>query len=258
VIGVIEGADARLKSEYVVLMGHADHIGINAAGRGDRINNGALDNAAGVATLLEVARAFTTATERPRRSILIVANTAEEKGLLGAEYFAHHPTVAIEQVTATIDLDMPMLLYDFTDVVAYGAGHSSLERVFQKVTAAMGVSLAADPMPEQAIFVRSDHYAMAKVGVPAVMLATGMANGGEAAWGRFLSTTYHQPSDDLSQPIQWSAGAKFAELNYRVVRALADADQRAQWYANDYFGDLFAAGATKVARPSTEPTQLVR
>ena len=82
------------------------------------------------------------------------------------------------------------------------------------------------------------------------MLATGMANGGEAAWGEFLGQHYHQPSDDLSQPIVWSAGAKFAELNYRVVRALADADARAQWYASDYFGDLFAAGAAKVARPA--------
>jgi hypothetical protein len=91
---------------------------------------------------------------------------------------------------------------------------------------------------------------MVKAGVPAVMLATGMANGGEAAWGKFLSTNYHQPSDDLSQPIVWSAGAKFAELNYRVVRTLADSDMRAQWYENDYFGDLFAPAAPKAARPA--------
>ena len=116
-----------------------------------------------------------------------------------------------------------MLLYDFTDVVAYGAGHSSLESVFQKAGAAMGVKLSPDPMPEQAIFVRSDHYAMVKVGVPAVMLATGMANGGEAAWAKFFCQQLPQAnSDDVSQSINWNAGAKFAELNYRVVRALAD------------------------------------
>jgi Zn-dependent M28 family amino/carboxypeptidase len=157
--------------------------------------------------------------------------------------------VPIDSVTAAIDLDMPMLLYDFTDVVAYGAGHSNLEGVFQKAGAAMGVKLSPDPMPEQAIFVRSDHYAMVKVGVPAVMLATGMANGGSAAWAKYFANSYHQPSDDLAQPIVWSAGAKFAELNYRVVRALADADGRAQWYAKDYFGDLFAAKAPKAAKP---------
>ena len=135
VIGIIEGADATLKDEYVALMAHADHIGIKAQGPGDRINNGALDNGAGVATLIEVARAFMTAAERPRRSILVVANTAEEKGLLGAEYFAHYPAVPIERVTAAIDLDMPMLLYDFTDVVAYGAAHSTLAGVFAKAGA---------------------------------------------------------------------------------------------------------------------------
>jgi Zn-dependent M28 family amino/carboxypeptidase len=248
VIGVIEGSDARLKSEYVVLMGHADHIGIKPGTSGDRINNGALDNAAGVATLIEVARAFTTDAKRPRRSILVVANTAEEKGLLGAEYFAHYPTVPIERVTAAIDLDMPMLLYDFTDVVAYGAGHSTLESVFKKAGAAMSVTLSPDPMPEQAVFVRSDHYPMVKAGVPAVMLATGMANGGDAAWARFLSTNYHQPSDDLSQPILWKAGARFAEFNYRVVRELADADAPARWYANDYFGNLFAPKGEKVVK----------
>ena len=193
-----------------------------------------------------------TAAERPRRSILVIANTAEEKGLLGAEYFAHYPAVPIERVTAAIDLDMPMLLYDFTDVVAYGAAHSTLAGVFAKAGAAMHVTLSPDPMPEQAIFVRSDHYAMVEMGVPAVMLATGMANGGEAAWGKFLSTNYHQPSDDLSQPIDWQAGAKFAEFNYRVVRELADSATRVQWYSKDYFGDLFAPNAAKVARPAAQ------
>lgn len=138
-----------------------------------------------------------------------------------------------------------MLLYDFTDVVAYGASHSTVDRAFEKAGAEMGVRLSPDPMPEQAIFVRSDHYAMVRAGGPAVMLATGMANGGAAAWGKFLSTNYHQPSDDVSQPIVWQSGAKFAELNYRPVRTLADNDEPARWYAKDYFGDLFAPKAVK-------------
>jgi len=245
VVGIIEGSDPNLRSEFVVLMGHADHIGVNREGAGDRINNGALDNAAGTATLIEVARALAVVPERPRRSILIVANTAEEKGLLGAESFAHAPTVPIERMVAAIDLDMPMLLYDFTDVVAFGATHSTLKGAFEKTASAMGITLSPDPMPEQTIFVRSDHYTMVKLGVPAVMLATGMANGGDKAWATYLSTHYHRPSDDLSQPIVWSAGAKFAEFNYRVVKALADSDNRPQWYAQDYFGDLFAPKAVK-------------
>ena len=252
VIGVIEGSDPKLKDEYVALMGHVDHIGVKRTGKGDRINNGALDNAAGTATLLEVARVLTSGA-RPRRSVLIVANTAEEKGLLGAEYFAHYPTVPIEKITAAIDLDMPLITYEFTDVVAYGATHSTLQDAFTQAGAAMSVKLAPDPMPEQAVFVRSDHYAMVKVGVPAVMLATGMENGGSAAWGKYLSDHYHQPSDDVSQPIVWSAGAKFAEVNYRVVRALADADAPAKWYEGDYFGNLFAPKASKAPKPASQP-----
>jgi Peptidase family M28 len=249
VIGVIEGSDPKLKDDYVALMGHADHIGVKRIGKGDRINNGALDNAAGTATLLEVARVL-TATAPPRRSILIVANTAEEKGLLGAEYFAHYPTVPIERITAAIDLDMPLITYEFTDVIAYGVGHSTLQDAFKQAGAAMNVKLSPDPMPEQAVFVRSDHYAMVKVGVPAVMLATGMENGGATAWAKYLSDHYHQPSDDVSLPIVWSAGAKFAEVNYRVVRALADADAPARWYEGDYFGNLFAPKAAKAPRPA--------
>ncbi|HEU4934805.1 MAG TPA: M28 family peptidase [Vicinamibacterales bacterium] len=252
VIGVIEGSDGKLKDEYVALMGHADHIGVKRTGKGDRINNGALDNAAGTATLLEVARVLTS-TGRPRRSVLIVANTAEEKGLLGAEYFAHYPTVPIEKITAAIDLDMPLITYDFTDVIAYGATHSTLQDAFRQAGGAMNVKLSPDPMPEQAVFVRSDHYAMVKVGVPAVMLATGMENGGSAAWGKYLSDHYHQPSDDMSLPIVWKAGAKFAEVNYRVVRALADADAPAQWYEGDYFGTLFAPKASKAPKPGSLP-----
>ena len=160
---MIEGADPGLKDEFVVLMAHADHIGMTAGGAGDRINNGALDNAAGVATLLEVARAFASTAQRPRRSLLFVANTAEEKGLLGAEFFAHYPTIPIERITAAIDLDMPMLLYDFTDVVAFGASHSTIADAFRQAGAAMGVKLSPDPMPEQAIFVRSDQIGRAHV-----------------------------------------------------------------------------------------------
>ena len=249
VIGIVEGSDPKLKDQYVVLMGHLDHLGMKPEGAtGDRIYNGALDNAAGSATLLEVARAFATEPVKPRRSVLIVSNTGEEKGLLGADYFAHYPTVPAGQIVSGVDLDMPILLYDFTDVVAYGGQHSTLSAAIAKAGAAMNVKLSPDPQPEQAIFVRSDHYPLVKQGVPAVMLATGMANGGAEAWSRFLSTNYHQPSDDISQPILWASGAKFARLNYLISRELANSDQAPQWYAGDYFGDLFANAAVKAAR----------
>ena len=198
---------------------------------------------------MEVARAFATDPVKPRRSLLIVSNTGEEKGLLGADYFAHYPTVPAGQIVSGVDLDMPMLLYDFTDVVAYGAQHSTLSSAIVKAGGKMNITLSPDPTPQEATFVRSDHYALVKQGVPAVMLATGMANGGAAAWLKYESTNYHQTSDDLHQPIVWESGAKFARLNYLISRELANSDQAPQWYAGDYFGDLFAPGAVKAEKP---------
>lgn len=253
VAAILPGADPTLAAQYVVLSAHLDHIGISPAKPGepsetDRINNGALDNAAGIATMLEVARAAATAPTRPRRSIIFLASTGEEKGLLGADYFARHPTVPVSQIVGNVDLDMPLLLYPFTDVVAFGSDHSTLGRLVSTAVAPMGIKLSGDPMPQESIFVRSDHYMFVKQGVPAVFLATGFANGGEAAWGKFLAGNYHHPGDDVNQGIDWQAGARFAEANYRITRAMADADGVPQWYQGDYFGNLFAPAAAKAAK----------
>jgi hypothetical protein len=250
VIGYLLGADRRLSSEHIILMGHLDHIGIDADAKPgqDRINNGALDNASGIATMLEAARHFTSSGKPPRRSLMFVANTGEEKGLLGAQYLAAHPTVPANNIVGLVNLDMPLLLYDFTDVIAFGAEHSTMASIAATAAKSMKVKIAADPMPQQSLFVRSDHYRFVERGVPSIFLMTGYGNGGEAAWGRFLSTNYHKPSDDLAQPINWNAAARFAELNYRIARALADANQRPMWYAGDYFGNRFAPAQPKAAK----------
>lgn len=250
VIGELPGSDPKLAAEIVVLSAHLDHIGISPAKPGDapdkdRINNGALDNASGIATMLEVARAAATAPDKPRRTLLFLASTAEEKGLLGADYFAQNPTVPIDKIVGDVDLDMPLLLYPFTDVIAFGADHSTLGKVVADAAAPMGIALSADPMPEEGIFTRSDHYMFVRQGVPAVFLATGYANGGEAAWKGFFDKAYHQPADDMNQPIDWVAAARFAEVNYRITRAMADADEAPRWYKGDYFGDAFAPSAPK-------------
>ncbi|HEY0413725.1 MAG TPA: M28 family metallopeptidase [Allosphingosinicella sp.] len=252
VIGILPGADPALRDEYVVLMAHLDHLGLKADARPgeDRVYNGALDNAAGIATLLEAARAFAESDERPRRSILFIANTGEEKGLLGADYYAHFPTVPIGRIVGAVDLDMPLLLYPFTDVIAFGAGHSTVAEAVRRAAGRMGVALSPDPMPEQNIFVRSDHYEFVRQGVPAILLATGFANGGAAKWRAFLNGAYHHVNDDLTQPIDWEAGARYAELNYLISRELADADARPLWYEGDYFGNLFAPGQPRAARPA--------
>jgi Zn-dependent M28 family amino/carboxypeptidase len=250
VIGLLPGSDPRLAGEYVVLMGHLDHLGVKEGAKPgeDAIYNGALDNAAGIATMIEAAREFVESGKRPRRSILFIANTGEEKGLLGADYFAWHPTVPIKRIVAAVDLDMPLLTYDFTDVVAFGAANSTVARTVAQAARGMGIAVSADPMPEQSIFVRSDHYQFVRRGVPAILLFTGYANGGKARWDHFFAQVYHRPNDDISQPINWKAGARYARLNYEIARALADSDARPRWYRGDYFGDRFAPGQPRAER----------
>ena len=250
VLGLLPGSDPRLRDEYVVLMGHLDHLGVkrDAKPGEDAIYNGALDNAAGVATMLEAAREFVASAKKPRRSILFIANTGEEKGLLGADYFAAHPTVPIGQIVAAVDLDMPVPLYDFNDVIAFGADHSTVAQTVAAAGRALGMTVSPDPMPQQSIFVRSDHYRFVVRGIPAILLFTGYGNGGKAAWDHFFASIYHTPKDDLSQPINWAAAARYAQLNYRIGAALANNPQRPRWYRGNYFGDLFAPG-----QPRAEP-----
>jgi len=250
VIGLLPGSDPALRNEYVILMGHLDHLGIkrDAKPGEDSVYNGAIDNAAGIATLLEAAREFVASGRPPRRSVLFIANTGEERGLRGADYFAANPTVPLKSIVAVVDLDMPMLLYEFTDIVAFGGEHSTVARTIAGAAQAMGVKVSPDPMPEEAIFVRSDHYRFVTRGIPAILLMTGYANGGEAKWKEFFAKHYHKPGDDVSLPIRWDQGARYAELNYRIARELADADQRPLWYQGDYFGDTFAPGQPRAPR----------
>jgi len=252
VVGLLKGSDPSLAAQYVVLMGHLDHLGVkpDAKPGEDAIYNGALDNAAGVATMLEAARQFAAQQARPKRSVLFIANTGEEKGLLGADYYANHPTVPAASIVGLVDLDMPVLLYPFTDVTAFGADHSTIGATVAEAGRSMGISVAPDPMPQEAIFTRSDHYQFVRKGVPAVLLMTGYANGGAAAWSAYLGKVYHSPQDDLSQKIDWDAGARYALLNYRISRAMADAPERPMWLKSDYFGDLFDAKGPRAPAPA--------
>ncbi len=240
VVGFIEGSDPVLKNEAVILTAHLDHLGLKQRKDKDDdiVNNGAVDNALGVATFLDVARAFTK--ERPpRRSIYIVALTGEEKGIVGSDYFAHYPPLDGGRMVANVNLDMPMTLFPFTDIIAFGAEHSTLGPIVAKAAAEMDVKLSPDPIPEEGRFTRSDHYRFVQQGVPSVCVVLGYANGGEAVFEDFLRNHYHQPSDQLSLPIDYDQAARFAQLNYRIARAIADADQPPEWNPGDYFSELF-------------------
>ena len=244
VVGMVEGSDPVLNGEFVVFTAHLDHLGIKPGMTGDNIYNGAMDNASGVATLLEMARLIAQMPVKPKRSILFIAATGEEKGLLGSDYFATNPTVPASSMVANVNLDMPILIYNFSNVIAFGAEHSTLEEMTARAAAELKLGLVPDPMPEQALFIRSDQYSFVRQGVPSIFLVTGTGsfdkneNVAELVSG-FRHSHYHQPSDDMSLPINWDAAERFAQLNYVLGIDIADSPERIRWKRGDFFGDLF-------------------
>lgn len=247
VAGMLEGSDPTLKGEVVVLSGHLDHTGICPPVKSDNICNGAMDNAIGIASMIEVARGFKQSATRPKRSILFLAVTAEEKGLVGADYFAQNPTVPKSSLVANVNLDMPVVTYDFQDVVAFGAERSSLGPAVARAATSMGIALVPDPQPEEGIFTRSDHYRFVQQGIPAVYLKPGPGGEGASADAAFRKANYHQPSDDLNLPFHWGAATKFVALNLAIARDLADAPERPRWNRGDFFGTLYNGhGATEI------------
>ncbi|HEY0502987.1 MAG TPA: M28 family metallopeptidase [Lysobacter sp.] len=235
------------KDEAVVFSAHLDHVGIGAPVDGDAIYNGALDNALGIAVMLEAANRLAHDPAPLQRTAVFVAVTAEEKGLLGAEWFARHPTVA-GPLVANVNMDMPILLAPTRDVVPIGLEHSTLQPLVQRAAKEIGVSLSPDPAPEEVVFVRSDQYAFIRAGVPAVYLDggyEGLEGDAKPVQEAFLRERYHQPGDDATQPIRYADAARLARLNARIGRLIADAPQAPQWNANDFFGGKFG----KPARP---------
>lgn len=241
VIGVLPGADPALAAESVVVTAHLDHIGICQPLAENAICNGALDNASGTAAMLESARALAQGP-RPARTVVFIALTAEEKGLLGSAHVAAHPTPAMRRMVANINLDMPVMLYEFNDVIAFGAEHSTLGALAAGAATRAGVSLSPDPIPEQSLFVRSDHYNFVRQGVPSVFLMTGFSSPDPEddegqAFLRFLGGNYHAPGDDLSQPLRFDQGAKFALINYEIIRAVANAAETPRWHEDSFFAN---------------------
>jgi Peptidase family M28/PA domain len=251
VIGMIPGSDPSVAGEYVLLMAHLDHSGVDDTKSGDKIFNGAMDNASGTASLLEAAHALASGP-RPRRPIIFAAVTAEERGLLGSDYLARNPVVGNGKVVAVVNLDMPVLLYDFQDVIAFGAEHSTMGQAVARAGQSMGTEMSPDPLPAEGLFTRSDHYSFVRQGVPSVFLMTGFKNGGDQQFQDFLKTHYHKVSDDLALPFDWNAAAKFARLNTAIANEVANAPAIPAWYSDSFFGKTFAPAAPKVERPKAE------
>jgi Zn-dependent M28 family amino/carboxypeptidase len=241
VIGRIDGADPQLAREAVVVSAHLDHLGVDATGA---IRNGAIDNASGIAQLLAVARAFATGPRPPRRTVILLATTGEELGLLGAEAYAAHPTWPIDRIAADINIDQTGMMWPIVDVVADGAERSTLAASVARATTALGLSVSPDPVPEQGFFLRSDQAPFARAGVPSMIFRPGFrdrsggSDANRALFTRWRGTAYHSPLDKLDQrdpPIDFASGATMAHLIYLTALDVADADQRPRWNSGDAF-----------------------
>jgi hypothetical protein len=251
--GMLPGTDPALANEVIVFTSHLDHVGIGAPVSGDSIYNGALDNAAGIASMLEVARVLSAQPLHLKRSVLFLAVTAEEKGLVGSDYFANKPTLARERMVGVINLDGAMPFYDLVDVVGYGADSSTLGDSLRLAASSLGITVSPDLAPEQAYFTRSDHYPFVRKGIPGIFLIAGDAptpDGKNAAQinQQWAAQHLHQPSDDLNQPFDYGHMVKWAELFRRWTVATANTPERPLWYEGDYFGARFAPAAPKKTR----------
>ena len=256
VAGLLRGSDPRLRDEVVVFTAHLDHLGVGEPVQGDSIYNGALDNASGVAGLLEVARAFGALSRPPRRSVLFLAVTGEEAGLLGSDYFAEHPTVPIERIVANVNLDGLALLYPLRELVAFGADHSTLDSTVARVAHRLGIVLAPDPFPQEVFFVRSDQYSFVRRGVPSLFPFMGLrsdsAVDAPARFKEWFASRYHTPQDDLGQPMDFESGARQAQLDFLVGLEIANADERPAWKRGDFFERTFGRARGESSRAGAE------
>jgi Zn-dependent M28 family amino/carboxypeptidase len=237
VVGLLPGSDPALGREHVVLTAHLDHVGVGAPVNGDRIYNGAMDNASGIATLIEVARTLAAGPARPRRSILFVAVTAEEHGLLGSRYFAGDPTVPRASIVANINMDMFLPLFPMKSVMVLGLDESDLGDRVRDVAKRLGLGVNPDPQPERNRFTRSDQYSFIRQGVPALAMKVGSDPGSPEAEvdARWTKERYHQPSDDLQQPVDLAAAITFTRLVGMLAADLANHTARPQWKPDSFF-----------------------
>jgi Zn-dependent M28 family amino/carboxypeptidase len=241
VVAIYRGNDLTLKNEYVVYSAHWDHLGVRPDQPGDNIYNGAVDNATGVAGIIAIANAFNSLAIKPRRSILFIATTAEEQGLLGAEYYATHPLVPFQQTVANINLDSMNALGVTTDITPLGAERSTLGKVIDEVAKENNVTVSPDPRPEQGSFYRSDHFPFAKAGVPAVSFNPGVKFVGHSdKWGDeqfqdYNQHRYHQPSDEYSPNWNFGGMIQQARLAFWIGLRVANATETPQWNRGDEF-----------------------
>jgi Zn-dependent M28 family amino/carboxypeptidase len=237
IVAKLEGSDPSLKNEYVLLSAHLDHLGETAPVNGRTVFAGAMDDASGVASVLEIARSFSQNRERPKRSMLFVIFTGEEKGLLGSRFFAGRPTVPESAIVADLNLDMFMPLFPLKKLHVQGLMESTLEEDARAVGAAHSIEIAMDPEPDRNSFVRTDQYSFVQAGVPALAMKFGWtANSPEyKAWRQWLAQRYHSVEDNLSQPVDTAAAAQFDSFLSDLARRVANNSGRPHYVESSFF-----------------------
>jgi Zn-dependent M28 family amino/carboxypeptidase len=237
VAGILPGSDPKRRNEYVVLSAHLDHLGIGEPINGDKIYNGAMDNASGVAAVLEVAARLHKSAVRPARSILFLAVTGEEKGDLGSRYFAANPTVPRGSIVANVNTDMFLPLFPLRILMVLGLDESDLGKDIQATARELGFEVQADPEPQRNRFVRSDQYSFVKAGVPALAMKVGYKeNTPEAVIAAtWTKERYHAPSDDLAQPVDLAAADKYVETILNLAVRIANRPDKPTWYDSSFF-----------------------
>ncbi len=221
----------------MVVSAHLDHIGIGAPINGDAIYNGAMDDASGIASLIEIAKGLKESGGRPKRSILFLAVTAEEKGLLGSKYFAAHPTVSGKAIVADINMDMFLPLFPLKYLEVQGLDESSLGDDIRTVAKEAGVEAQADKEPNVNRFIRSDQYNFIRKGIPALAFKFGYVPGApeEKLFKDWVRLHYHAPSDDLNQPVDAAAAAQFDRILQRLIERVANSQERPRWKDDSFF-----------------------
>lgn len=237
IVAKMPGSDPKLKNEYVVVSAHLDGLGVGEPIKGDTIYNGAMDDASGVATVLEIAAKLKADGAKPKRSILFAFVTAEEKGLLGSRYFASRPTVPKKDIVADLNFDMPLPLWPLKSVLVLGAEESSLGEVAKAVSAARGLPLTPDPLPDRNSFTRSDQFSFIRQGIPAVAFKFGFARGTpeEQIEKEWRAVRYHSPSDDIDQPVEKEEAVKLNDFVADMALSVANGAKRPTWNADSAF-----------------------
>jgi hypothetical protein len=240
VIGLLPGHDPQHKHEYVVLSAHLDHLGIGRPINGDAIYNGAMDNAAGIASLIEAAKALSA--QPIKRTILFIAFTGEEEGMLGSQYYVAHPTVKLKDIVAAINMDMYLPLFPLHYIEVQGLGESSLGNDIRGVAQLNDVEVQFDKQPPQNRFIRSDQASFVRQGIPGLGFKFGWTPDSpeQKIFNTWIHDRYHAPSDDLQQPVDTVAAAQFTHIIAQLAMRVANEPNKPAWYPESFYDHLAA------------------